>query len=76
MVTGLGSVNPLGCSVRSSFERLVRGESGFAELTQDEAPDRVPHGERQPERVPRRSGAGRRAEELPLRRLEDKRTGL
>ena len=34
VITGLGTVNPLGNSVQESWQRLVAGESGAAEITQ------------------------------------------
>ena len=39
VVTGLGAVTPLGNDARSSWEALVRGESGAARITQFDATD-------------------------------------
>ena len=37
VVTGLGMVSPLGNDVESSWESLIAGESGAAEITQFDA---------------------------------------
>ena len=39
VVTGLGMVSPLGCGVKTSWERLIAGESGAGKVTSFDVSD-------------------------------------
>jgi 3-oxoacyl-[acyl-carrier-protein] synthase II len=41
VVTGMGSVNPMGCDVESSWKNLIESKSGIRKITQFEIPEDV-----------------------------------
>jgi 3-oxoacyl-(acyl-carrier-protein) synthase len=43
VITGMGTVNPLGLTVKDSWERAVRGESGVGPITLFDSSDLFVH---------------------------------
>jgi len=41
VVTGMGSVNPLGCDIKNSWKNLIESKSGIRKITQFEIPEDV-----------------------------------